>query len=255
MKSGFFRAGALLCGLLSAACAADSPDTEAVDNTTAELLAQPVTDGVSTAIAVDPTLVQEGPPVEVAELGFDLGDGEAIVKVVELSDFGCSYCKRFHDESFPALREEFIQTGKVEWKFVPYITGLFPNSLAATEAGECVMEQSAAAYEAISRRMWTEQSNWKGTNRPEPLLRGWVSELDIDMGDFDSCLTEDRRLSRIVSATTLARQVGVRGTPTFVIIGYPPLQGALPLDFFRDVLTRVHTQEARQREEARDTGK
>ena len=255
MKSGFFPAGALICGLLSAACAADSGETEAVDDTTAELLAQPVSDGVSTPLAGDPTLVQEGPRVQVADLGFDLGDGEAIVKVVELSDFGCGFCKKFHDESFPTIREEFIETGMVEWKFVPYVTGMFPNSLAATEAAECVMEQGASAYEAISRRMWTDQSDWKGTNTPEPVLRGWASELGIDMGDFDSCLTEDRRLNRIVSATTLARQVGVRGTPTFVIIGYPPLQGALPLEFFQDVLTRVHTGETKRREDASDTGK
>ena len=255
MKSGFFTAGALLCGLLSAACAADSDETEAVDNTTAELLAQPIGDGVSTPLAVDPALVQEGPPVEVAQLGFDLGDEEAIVKVVELSDFGCSFCKKFHDESFPTIREEFIETGMVEWKFVPYITGMFPNSMAATEAAECVMEQSATGYEAISRRMWTDQSDWKGTSTPEAVLRGWVSELGIDMGDFDSCLTEGRRLKRIVSATTLARQVGVRGTPTFVIIGYPPLQGALPLEFFQDVLTRVYSGETKRREDAGDTGK
>ena len=68
------------------------------------------------------------------------------------------------------------------------------------------------------------------------------------MDGFDGCLAEDRRLDRIASATTLARQIGVRGTPTFVIIGYPPLQGALPLDVFQDILTAVHAEEARNRQ-------
>ena len=40
MKSGFFTAGALIFGLLGVACAADSGEKEAVDDTTAELLAQ-----------------------------------------------------------------------------------------------------------------------------------------------------------------------------------------------------------------------
>ena len=255
MKSSVLKAGALLCGLLSAACAADSAETEAADDTTAELLAQPVSDGVSTPLAADPSLVQEGPPVEITELGFNRGDEEAIVKVVELSDFGCGFCKKFHEESFPTIREDFIETGMVEWKFVPYVTGMFPNSLAATEAAECVMEQSDAAYRTVSERMWASQSDWKNSGAPEPVLRGWVSELGIDMGDFDSCLTEDRRLNRIASATILAKEVGVRGTPTFVIIGYPPLQGALPLEFFQDVLTRVHSGETKRREDAADTGR
>ena len=110
MKSSV-RTAALLCGLLSAACAEDSGETEATDNTTAELLAQPVSDGVSTPLAVDPGLLQEGPPVQIGDLGFNRGDEEAIVKVVELSDFGCGYCKKFHDESFPTLREGFIDSG------------------------------------------------------------------------------------------------------------------------------------------------
>jgi hypothetical protein len=111
------------------------------------------------------------------------------------------------------------------------------------------MEQSLDAYESIAQRLWVDQSTWKGSSQPEPLIRGWVSELDVEMDDFDSCLAEDRRVGRIASATTLSRQLGVRGTPTFIIIGYPPLQGALPLSFFQDILTAVHSQETRRLEE------
>ena len=37
----------------------------------------------------------------------------------------------------------------------------------------------------------------------------------------------------------MAQQLGIRGTPTFWIVGFGPLQGALPLDVFRNVLTAV----------------
>lgn len=241
---------ALLGAFVAAACSTEADGSTSADNTTAELLAQPVGDGISTPVAVDPSMIDEDAPrVRVDELGFDRGDREAIVKVVELSDFGCGFCKRFHDETFPTIREEFIEAGKVEWKFIPYITGMFENSLAATEAGECVMEQDDEAYEAIALRLWTDQRDWKGSADPETLIRDWVTELDLDMATFDACLTEDRRLSRIASATALARQVGVRGTPTFVVIGYPPLQGALPTELFQQILTAVHDEESRRRAE------
>jgi protein-disulfide isomerase len=239
---------ALLGALVAPACSTEADGSASVDGTTAELLTQPVGDGVSTPVAVDPSLVDDGAPrVQVDELGFDRGDREAIVKVVELSDFGCGFCKRFHDETFPMIRDEFIETGKVEWKFIPYITGMFENSLAATEAGECVMEQDDRAYEEIALRLWTDQGDWKGSDDAGALIRGWVTGLDVDMAAFDACLAEDRRLSRIASATTLARQVGVRGTPTFVVIGYPPLQGALPTELFQQILTAVHDEESRRR--------
>ena len=255
MRSRVVTAGALACVLLTAACEADSSEAEAASSTTADLLAQPITDGMSTPLAVDGSLIQDGGPrVRVTGLGFDRGEASAPVKVLELSDFGCIYCRQFHQETFPTLLEEFIETGMVEWKFVPFITGIFPNSLAATQAGECVLEQSGDAFELISDRIWTEQGEWKRSDDPEPLLRSWVTDLGIDMDSFDSCLTEDRRLNRIASATTLARQVGVRGTPTFVILGYPPLQGALPLELFQQILTEVHRDATERRDAVGDAG-
>lgn len=245
MKSKLVATGSLAIALLLGACSNDDP---AGDETTAALLAQPVGDGMSTPLAADPSLTQDDvPPVPIAPLGFDRGDTTAVVKVIEMSDFGCGYCKRFHDETFPMIREEFIATGKVEWKFIPYITGMFANSLAVTEAGECVMEQSPDAYERIAARLWDEQRTWKDSSEPATVVRGWVAELGIDMAGYDACLGEDRRLNRVASATTLARQIGVRGTPTFVVLGYPPLQGALPSEFFREVLTVVHAEETRKR--------
>lgn len=248
-----------MCALVIGGCsegpeAAQSDSPSGSGNLTADLLAQPVSDGMSTPIVGDPTISDGGPPVQVSDLGFNRGDSAAVVKIVEMSDFGCGFCRKFHEETFPTLREQFIETGMVEWKFIPYITGMFENSLAATEAGECVMEQGADAYEEIALRMWTEQSEWKSSSSAEPLLRGWADELGIDMAGFDACMADDRRLNRVASATTLAGQLGVRGTPTFVILGYPPLQGALPTDFFQEILTAVHTEESRRREEGENPG-
>lgn len=243
--------GAILTALALGACSGTASEQGSADSPTADLLAQPVTDGRSTPLAVDPSLAQEGaPPVEVVDLGFNRGDEDAIVKIVELSDFGCGYCRQFHQESFPAIREEFIETGMVEWKFIPFITGMFDNSLAATEASECVLEQGDEAFETMAARIWDEQRAWKSAADPAPILREWAQGAGVDMARYDGCLAEDRRIQRVASATTLARQVGVRGTPTFVVIGYPPLQGALPLAFFQDILRTVHNEERRLRAEA-----
>jgi protein-disulfide isomerase len=215
---------------------------EGTEDLTRSLLSQPAGDGTSSPVPVgDPTAL-DAPPVQVALVGINRGSEDALVKVVEMSDYGCGYCRQFHQESFPTLKREFIETGMVEWKFVPYITGMFNNSLAATEAADCTYVQSAEAFERLNGRLWEEQSEWKNSSEPEGVVRGWVSELGIDMGVFDSCLAEDRQVPRIASATTLARQIGVRGTPTFVVIGWPPVQGALPLEMFQSLLGTAHAQ-------------
>lgn len=241
MNAGF-RALLLVMLMSSAGCSSQGTEADGTEDLTRSLLAQPAGDGMSTPLALDPAMASEGARVSVAQVGFNRGDTTALVKVVEMSDYGCGYCRKFHEESFGALREEFIETGMVEWKFVPYITGMFENSLVVTEAVECTYAQSTEAFEALNARVWSEQGVWKSSSDPESVVQQWVSELGIDMATFNGCLEADERIPRIASATTLAGQVGVRGTPTFVVLGWPPLQGALPLDMFRDVLTAAHTQ-------------
>lgn len=230
--------------LLGTAACDSGPSSEAgsTEDLNRELLAQPVTDGRSTPVAVDPELAQQGPRLPVSEVGINRGSAEAPVKVVELSDYGCGYCRQFHQETFPTLLDQFIESGMVEWKFVPFVTGMFGNSIAVTEAAECVYAQGVEPFEAFNSRLWDGQSAWKGSDDPAAVVRPWASELGIDMDGFDSCLANDEQLSRVASSTSLAQQLGVRGTPTFVVIGYPPLQGALPLELFQEVLTAVHAQ-------------
>jgi protein-disulfide isomerase len=234
----------IVMGALMVVAACSSPDSEGqgTEDLTRNLLAQPAGDGTSTPLAVDEAMASQGPRVSVAEVGFNRGDTTALVKVVEMSDYGCGYCRQFHEETFGPIREEFIATGMVEWKFVPYITGMFENSLVATEAAECTYAQSPEAFETLNARLWADQSEWKSSSDPESVVQAWVSELGIDMETFNACQDSDERIVRVASATTLAGQIGVRGTPTFVVLGWPPLQGALPLQMFRDVLTAAHNQ-------------
>ena len=55
-------------------------------------------------------------------------------------------------------------------------------------------------------------------------------------------MRDDRRLERVTSATAVAAQLGVRATPTFWIVGAGPIQGALPLEVFREIFTEAYGQ-------------
>lgn len=255
MKVGL-RALFLFTVMATSACSGvDSEVASGTEDITRSLLDQPAGDGVSTTtLAVDEAMAAQGPRVSVADVGFNRGDTTALVKVLEMSDYGCGYCRKFHEESFGPILEEFIEAGMVEWKFVPYITGMFENSLAVTEAAECTYAQSSDAFEMLNGRLWTDQAVWKASSEPEAVVHSWVSELGVDMTSFEACLALDEQIPRIASATTLAAQIGVRGTPTFVVIGWPPLQGALPLEVFRDVLTAAHSELQSLQEASGGTG-
>lgn len=219
--------------LVSACQSEDAPAAEGTDNTTAALLRAPASEFREPEQGFELT-------VPVDQLGFNLGEVGAPVRIIEMSDYGCGYCRKFHLETFPVLLEEFILSGMVEWKFMPFVTGMFDNSLAATTAAECTLAQSDDLFVVMNERLWEEQSAWKQGDDPSGVTRGWAEDLGADMARYDTCVAEDQRLPRIGSATGFAGELGVRGTPTFFIMGYPPIQGALPTETFQEVLTMVH---------------
>ena len=232
----------LLVIIIMAGCGEDTSDQQGTAATTQALLSQPI--GELTQVKPSPALGPSSGDDElpIALLGYDQGNQDALVRIVEMSDYGCGYCRKFHLETFPILREEFIETGKVLWKFVPFVNGMFENSLFATEAAECALEQGSLPFEALNERLWSDQASWKRSNDPEPVLRSMAQDAGVDLTEFDSCLNNDTSIDRIASARSTATRLGVRGTPTFYPIGFPPIEGALPTEAFQQVLELMHQQ-------------
>lgn len=237
MSSSMTTAALALAVLFGACTPNDDAAATRTDETTADLLA-----AAAEAKALSPgrPVAPPSQQMDVALLGHDRGSPASPVRIVEFSDYGCGYCRKFHEETWPVLAADFVDAGKVEWKFLPFVTGMFKNSKEATTAAECVLEQGGDLFEVMNDRIWNLQGEWKNSADPAPILREFAVESGADMARFDSCMTEDRRGNRVRASTALAQQLGIRGTPTFFVVGYPPLQGALPLETFQQVLEMVY---------------
>jgi protein-disulfide isomerase len=172
-------------------------------------------------------------------LGVDFGNAEAPARILEFFDFGCGYCRKFHKETLPTLAEKYIDEGSVFWKAVPFVIGNWANSVPATLAAECALGQGTEQYELMAEALFDRQSDWKQASEPEPVLEGIAADLGLDMEAFRTCMTSDEFLWRVQAHTSLARQIGVRGTPTFVVVGYAPFSGALPLELFEQIVDTV----------------
>jgi protein-disulfide isomerase len=231
--------------LALAACGASSQPREEADDGVPDLQAARAESDTTPRVPTRPQTssggpARQGPDVDVSLLGFDRGSKDAPVRVLEMSDYGCGYCRQFHMQTWPTLQKEFVSTGKVEWKFLPFVSGMFRNSQHATTAAECALEQGPEAFEAMNHRLWADQKEWKSNSDAAGVIAGWVDGLGLDADRYRSCVGSNRRESRIVAANTVSRELGVRGTPTFFIGGYPPIPGALPTDVFKRVLDQVY---------------
>lgn len=228
---------AVAAAFLGAAACADAPAADAAGSDAAGQ-DMPASAAATTAGAA----LADTPPqtLDLAVLGVDRGSRDAPVHLVEFSDYGCGYCRKFHQETWPVLLRDFVDAGKVEWKFLPYVSGMFGNSTAATAASECALEQGDSIFYAMNSLVWNHQAEWKRSTDPAAVLRGLAHESGAELLRYDSCLSQGRRSQRLAAATAMAQQIGVRATPTFFIVGYPPIQGALPTEVFVKVLTMVY---------------
>lgn len=171
--------------------------------------------------------------IDLSGLGYSRGSPSAPVTVVEFSDFGCPYCGKFALESLPELSREFIESGRVRWQYIPFELGIFPNGGQAALAGECAGEQGR--FWEMHDLLYMRQREWKPSDAPEPLFRGYAQSLGLNLARFDSCYRENRPAERIALNNRVASELGVRATPSFLVNGRP-VEGALPTDQFRALL-------------------
>lgn len=240
-------AGLCLVALAAAAC--QEPSSDAGGDTSglgAELLqdagetaTQSSNPQMSRTQAPPPSLAAPSREIPMAELGHTMGDSSAPVRILEFSDFGCGYCRQFHMEIFPTLEEEYIATGKVQWKYVPILLGMFgAKAELAARAGECALAQDR--FPPMRDLLFEHQPEWKRAGDAMAVFEGYAEEIGLDVDQWRQCVTNDVPRDRINSGTAAGFQAGVRGTPTFFVLEYGSIPGALPLELFREMLDTVY---------------
>jgi protein-disulfide isomerase len=165
-------------------------------------------------------------------VGHAIGAEKAAVLVVEFLDFGCSACAQFAESSFPAIRTEYIETGRVRWVAVPFVLGAFRNSEQAARAASCAAptEKFWVMHDSLFRTR-----RWSTVRNPDETLRELASSVAVDTLAFNACYRHATTMKRVRDATALAAEWKVSGTPTFLINGRRVV-GAPPLPLFRRML-------------------
>ena len=174
--------------------------------------------------------------IDLTGIGYDLGSPAAPVVVVDFSDFGCPFCGAFARETFPSIDAEYVRTGKVYFKYVPFVMGMFPNGEQAARAGECAADQGG--FWPMYERLYAGQNVWKRTRDPGPIFQRYAAANRLNAARFSSCYGGQGLHPRTRVANDAADRLGIRATPTFFIDGHM-LEGALPLPQFRQVLDQV----------------
>ena len=167
-----------------------------------------------------------------------LGRADAPVTIVEFSDFQCPYCRRHVSATLPALKTDYIATGKVRYVFrdLP-IDSIHPHARKAAEAAHCAGEQGR--YWEMHDVLFQHQRQLAAGN-----LKAHAGALGLDRDAFDACLDEGKHVKAVRDDEVAARSIGVTATPTFFIGKTRPdgtvegirIVGAQPIAAFRKAI-------------------
>ncbi len=157
-----------------------------------------------------------------------LGEKDAPVTIIEFSDFECPFCKRFHDETLPRIKEQYIRTGKVKFVYRDFPLPIHPNAQKAAEAAECADDQGQFwAY----HDMLFENQQALGVAK----LKEYAQDLGLDMEEFNDCLDSGKFADEVNADLEDGADAGVSGTPAFFIEG-ELVSGAQPFEAFARVI-------------------
>ena len=178
--------------------------------------------------AADDIVITLEPPRQAIELSAadrSKGPADAPVVIVEFSDFECPYCQQA-TATMDALLERYPDEIRFVYKDFPLPN--HPNAFKAAEAGHCAHEQGQ--FWPFHDRLFAAQDALDVES-----LKAHADELGLDADAFGACLDDARHAVSVNDEMDAGRRLGASSTPTLFINGRPVF-GALPLDFFDEIV-------------------
>ncbi len=154
-----------------------------------------------------------------------LGPDTAKVTVIEYASATCPHCAAFHNETFEALKKEYIDTGKIRFVFRE-----FPHqdaALAAFMVARCAPKEK---YFPLIDVFFATQPEW--TQNPQEGLYKIAQQAGFTKESFDACLKNEAVAKEILAVRSKAEGFGVTGIPAFFVNG-ERYEGETTIEAFR----------------------
>ena len=178
-----------------------------------------------------------------ADLGRIRGAEKAGVWLVEVSDFQCPYCKRWHDDTYATLDREYVQTGKVHIAYINYpLSSIHANARAAAETAMCASAQGK--FWPVHDGLFGTQEQWARLKDPMPVFDSLATAAAVDQAGWRSCMSTHATAALIDADIDRWSRAGVKSTPSFFVANRG-LVGAYPADSFRVIIDSALAAQAR----------
>ncbi|MFP5075873.1 DsbA family protein [Rhizobium sp. YIM 134829] len=144
-----------------------------------------------------------------------IGKADAPVTVVEYMSMTCPHCAHFHNTSFEAIKQKYVDSGKV--RFVLREFPFDPRAAAAFMLARCAPE---GQYFPMVSMLFKQQQTWATAQNGRDALLQMSKLAGFTQESFEACLTNQKLLDDVNAVMQKgAKDFGVSATPTFFING------------------------------------
>jgi protein-disulfide isomerase len=161
-----------------------------------------------------------------ADLGRIQGSATAPVWVIEVSDFQCPFCKQWHEQTYTALRDQYVKTGKIRLAYVNFPLGSHVHAWPAAESAMCAGAQGR--FWPMHDALFVTQNMWESSGSPTAVFDSLANANGMDMRRWRECVKSGIMRPLIQADHDRAARAGANATPTFMI-GDEILTGAQPI--------------------------
>ena len=144
-----------------------------------------------------------------------IGEKNAPITIVEYASMSCPHCAKFHAETLPELKRDYIETGKVR-----LVMRDFPLDIFALKAAMLSRCSGNKRYFAFVDVLFKGQKNWTRSKDPVKSLERIARLGGLSAQDIRLCLANKGLEEAILDVRLKAEQkYQVEETPTFIING------------------------------------
>ncbi len=186
---------------------------------------------------IEPVSERQIGTVDVSQGSPIMGASDAPITIIEFGDYQCSNCKKWFLNTKPDIVTNYIDSGKAKLVFMD-IAFLGKDSIPASIATYCAEEQGK--YWDYHGFLYSNQLSIDNGWANSDSLKGYASNLGLNMDMFVSCLDSTKYQKRVQFNTEEAQNNGVTGTPTFFIVEQDGIQekviGPQPFSVFEKII-------------------
>ena len=143
-----------------------------------------------------------------------VGNQDAKITIIAYESLTCNHCANFHEEVYPKLKKDYIDTGlaKIEFRHFP----LDLAALNAAKISQCKNNQSLKILESL----YSNQQTWVKGNTIEEVnesLKKFIQNEGFKI-DFEKCI-QNKEIEDFVLNDRIegAKKFNINATPTIII--------------------------------------